>query len=465
VKTLLVRNYRFFSALLLIANADCSGDGNTEPAAATTIAANTATTISGVAGTAVTPPPSVIIRDQNGDPFAGAPVTFNIASGGGTITGASPLTDANGIATVGEWKLGTTAGSNSLTATSGTLTVTFNATGDPGPVAAMVASQGDNQLAAAGSAVATPPAVVVKDANGNVKSGVTVTFTVGSGGGSVTGGTATSNAQGIATVGSWTLGSAGGLNTLVASATGAPSVTFRATASNPKCAARTPHTFGSTTNGALEADDCVFIDGSFIDFYSTTVPAAGAYVFKQNGGFDTYLDIALADGSVIGENDDESDASNNSAISILLPAGNYLLGAGSFNPGVTGAYTITSASRSPDNTGCEQMFVVKGVSSNQNILSTDCLWTEPPAAPIYADGYFTLLRAGQSVTITMASSAIDSYLELYRNGGAFVTQNDNKDATTKDAQITFTAVQTDYYAIIARTAVASQTGAYTLTIQ
>jgi hypothetical protein len=108
---------------------------------------------------------------------------------------------------------------------------------------------------------------------------------------------------------------------------------------------------------------------------------------------------------------------------------------------------------------------VKGVTSNQNIGSTDCLWSQPPAAPIYADGYFILLRAGQSVTITMASTTVDSYLELYRNGGAFVTQNDNKDATTKDAQITFTATQTDYYAIIARTAVASTTGAYTISIQ
>ena len=65
----------------------------------------------------------------------------------------------------------------------------------------------------------------------------------------------------------------------------------------------------------------------------------------------------------------------------------------------------------------------------------------------------------------MTSSALDSFLELVRVDGLRVAQNDNKDATTTNAQITYTAVQTNYYAIYARTAVALQTGGYTLTIQ
>ena len=64
----------------------------------------------------------------------GSRSTFAVASGGGSITGASQSTNASGIATVGSWTLGTTAGTNTLTATftgSG-LTgnpVTFTATG------------------------------------------------------------------------------------------------------------------------------------------------------------------------------------------------------------------------------------------------------------------------------------------------------------------------------------------------
>ncbi|MCX5760340.1 MAG: hypothetical protein NTW72_02345, partial [Gemmatimonadetes bacterium] len=63
-------------------------------------------------------------------------------------------------------------------------------------------------------------------------SGKTVTFTVASGGGSITSGSATTDASGIATVGSWTLGATVGANTLTATTTAVntTSVTLAATA-------------------------------------------------------------------------------------------------------------------------------------------------------------------------------------------------------------------------------------------
>lgn len=464
MKTVFVRKLRFVPALLLLAFTNCK-DGTTGPAVATTIEANSATTVSQVAGTAVSPAPSVIIRDQSGNPFAGEQVTFSVLSGGGTITGASAVTSASGVAAVGEWTLGTTAGPNVLSASSGSLSVSFNATGIAGPTASLTVSAGDNQIAVAGSVAPITPAVLVKDANGNGKAGVTVTFAVGAGGGSVTGATATSNAAGIAAVGSWKLGAVPATNTLVATASGVPSVTFSAIAGSARCGLRTTHTLGSTTGGTLDANDCQFSDGSFVDFFSTVLPDANAYLFKQSAGFDAYLDLSLADGSVIAENDDESETSSNSAIKALLPGGTYVIGASSFDPTTTGSYTVSSQVTSTDNANCELVFVVRNVSTTQRIAATDCLWTQPPAAPIYADGFHILLRAGQSITINMSSTDVDSYLELARVSGVPVAQNDNRDANTKDARITFTATVTDYYAIVARTAVASQTGAYTLTIQ
>uniref|UniRef100_UPI003593F311 MBG domain-containing protein n=1 Tax=Aquiflexum sp. TaxID=1872584 RepID=UPI003593F311 len=88
------------------------------------------------------------------------------------------------------------------------------------PATTMSINGGDNQSTTAGSEVSIVPSVLVTDANSNPVSGVSVTFTVASGGGSITGGTATSDASGIATVGSWTLGSTAGMNTLTASSTG-----------------------------------------------------------------------------------------------------------------------------------------------------------------------------------------------------------------------------------------------------
>ena len=57
------------------------------------------------------------MTDQNRNPVPGVQVVFNVAAGGGSITGLTQITDANGIATVGSWTLGGTAGLNELQAT------------------------------------------------------------------------------------------------------------------------------------------------------------------------------------------------------------------------------------------------------------------------------------------------------------------------------------------------------------
>jgi hypothetical protein len=61
-------------------------------------------------GKSVPVAPSVLVTDQYDNPVPNLPVTFSVASGGGSVTGASPLTDSAGIATVGGerhlWKSG-----------------------------------------------------------------------------------------------------------------------------------------------------------------------------------------------------------------------------------------------------------------------------------------------------------------------------------------------------------------------
>jgi Bacterial Ig-like domain (group 1)/Leishmanolysin len=96
----------------------------------------------------------------------------------------------------------------------------------------VIVSTGNRQSAMAGAAVGTRPAVLVRDAAGNPLPGRAVTFSVASGGGSITSAVATTDASGVATVGSWTLGATANLNTLTATVagsgvTGSP-VTFSA---------------------------------------------------------------------------------------------------------------------------------------------------------------------------------------------------------------------------------------------
>ena len=208
------------------------------PGPATTLAIAAGDGQIATAGSPVATLPAVKVTDAFGNAVPGFAITFTLVSGGGTITGAAATTDASGVATVGGWTLGTTAGPNTLTASGVGLTpasVTFTATGGAGAPTTVVAFAGNNQTATAGAAVAIPPAVKVTDANGNPVAGFTVVFGVGAESGTVNGATAVTDASGIALVLSWVLGPTPGTQTLVATAgalSGSP-VTFTATAVAP----------------------------------------------------------------------------------------------------------------------------------------------------------------------------------------------------------------------------------------
>jgi len=184
-----------------------------------------------VVNTLLPTPPRVQVRDAGGNPVVGVSITFTVASGGGGVSGGSQVSDAAGFATVGGWTLGTLAGTNTLAATAGGgLTRTFTATGVAGAATQLIAAAGDLQSAVVGTLVGADPAVRVLDQFGNPVSGAAVTYAVTGGGGSVTGATQLTNAGGVATVGSWTLGTAVGANALTASLSGVTPVTFIATA-------------------------------------------------------------------------------------------------------------------------------------------------------------------------------------------------------------------------------------------
>jgi hypothetical protein len=55
--------------------------------------------------TAVTDPPSVIVRDAQGIPVPGVVVTFTVSTGGGVVVGSPVTTNSLGVATVTSWTL------------------------------------------------------------------------------------------------------------------------------------------------------------------------------------------------------------------------------------------------------------------------------------------------------------------------------------------------------------------------
>jgi hypothetical protein len=224
------------------------------------------------------------------------------------------------------------------------------------------------------------------------------------------------------------------------------------------CPVTAAYSFGANSVGELTASDCRLGDGSYIDFYATAVPTAGTYVFDMTSPGSDQIILHDANGSVIAVHDDLGKSAD-TAIKALLPAGNYILGA-TMPPGSLGSYTLSSATGTPDITNCEIVFVTKGISTTQSIQPADCLGDHSPA-----DDYYIFLKAGQSITVTMRSSAFDALAELYYNNISVVAANDNMSPTSSDAQFTFTASVSGLFFIRAEGAVYQSFGAYTLTIE
>ena len=175
-------------------------------------------------------PMTVTVRDASGNPVQGIKVAFAVTGGGGSITPASVATGTDGKAHPSSWTLGATPGLNTASASVAGLPAAalkvFGALSATSIETASVASQ----EAVAGGGVTTKPAVLVRDQFNNPMPNAGVTFTVTSGGGSVSPSTVVSTGtNGIATLTSWLLGAAPGANTVSAKAVSTPAVTFSAT--------------------------------------------------------------------------------------------------------------------------------------------------------------------------------------------------------------------------------------------
>ena len=243
-------------------------------------------------GAVITPSVQVTVRDayDNPVPITGS-VTVAIGSnpGGGTLSGTlAKSAAATGVAIFDDLSINNAGAGYTLVATLGTLPSATSAPFDIIGVAAQIAVQaGDGQTANVSSAVPIPPAVVVRDQFGSPVPGWSVTFAVASGGGSVTGANATTNTSGIATVGSWTLGSSPGSNTLTATASGSGiagnPVTFTATAAGPSDAwtAETPMPTARWALGAAAINGTLYaVGGSGSGVLEAYDPATSSWITK-----------------------------------------------------------------------------------------------------------------------------------------------------------------------------------------
>ena len=168
----------------------------------------------GTAGLAVATKLKVVLTDQVGNPVSRTDVIFSVESGGGSVSSGPTRTNTRGEAVLFEWILGPTPGGNTVSATSGTASALFSATGISGPTDISI-DAGDGQAAVVNTTLPVNPRVLVSDALGNPVSDVTVEFAIMSGGGSLSVSNVLTDPTGLASV-EWTLGTTVTTNRLFA---------------------------------------------------------------------------------------------------------------------------------------------------------------------------------------------------------------------------------------------------------
>ena len=229
----------------------------------------------------------------------------------------------------------------------------------------MAVNAGNNQTVPASTAVPVLPSVLVTDSGGQPVSGVTVTFAVSSGGGAITTATPVTDATGIATLGSWTLGAAPGGNSLMATVTGLTGspLLFTATGTGPAATVQIylGNNQSAPTGAPVAFPPCVIVKDS-----GGTAVAGVAVTFAVTGGGGSATDLAQT--------------SNAGGIAIV---GGWTLGT---TPG-----TNTLTATSPGLAGSPVVFTATATSPLAFISG-------PIAVPSFAN-------VGQVVTFTVVSNA------------------------------------------------------------
>jgi hypothetical protein len=165
----------------------------------------------------------VQLVDDNGNGVGGKPITWVVATGGGSVNPVNAITSPTGLAKT-SWTLGPNAGANGLNAVfSGLPSVPFTATGTSGAATKLAFVQ-PPVTTAAGASITPSVKVAIQDAGGNTVTGATDAITVAIGanpaGGTLSGPTTVSAVNGVATFANLSIDKAGADYTFTAAGGG-----------------------------------------------------------------------------------------------------------------------------------------------------------------------------------------------------------------------------------------------------
>ncbi|MFL6333278.1 MAG: S8 family serine peptidase [Pyrinomonadaceae bacterium] len=255
-------------------------------------------------------------------------------------------------------------------------------------------------------------------------------------------------------------------NSFAAGATGGYTLTLDGQSPGGGCPS-TPVSVGQTVSGTLTVADCRLSDGSFFDSYSFSgVAGQEVFVSLRSSTFDTYLLLLNPDGSLLSEDDDGGGGSNSripaGGGTLSLPStGTYRILANSFEPNVTGAYSLTLAGPTPST--CASSPITFGQTVSGTLANTDCLLSDGS----FFDSYAFEGATGQQVAVALASTNFDTYLFLTGPNGLVVDDDDGGSGLNSRIPAGtgfFTLPSAGTYTILANSFAPNATGDYSLSL-
>ena len=380
----------------------------------------------------------VQLTDANGNGVGGRPVTWVVATGGGTVSPVNSTTDADGFART-RWTLGTSVGTNTLNAVfSGLPPVPFAATASADVPSKLTVVSGDNQSGVVGQPLASPFVVRVADANDNPVENVSVTWTA-IGGGSVSSATSATSADGLAQV-TRTLGPVPStyLTTAEVSGIAGVSLTFTSTATvgPPARLVMSVQPGAAAQNGAPLSPQPVI---QLQDALGNNVPAGGRNVSAQL--------VSSPSGAVLGgATTKQSNAGGSAAFTDLRitgPVGRYTL---RFTSGTLTAVTSTqvvlsagAVSGSQSALSASPASVAAGAASTVTVTARDAGGNPVQGATVVLAASGSGNTIGQPSGATNASGVATGTFSSTTLGDHTITATINGTAITDDAVVTVTA--------------------------
>jgi hypothetical protein len=182
-------------------------------------------------------------------------------------------------------------------------------------------------------------------------------------------------------------------------------------------------------------------------------------VSLNSSAFDSYLYLLGPSGSVVASDDDSGGGTNSLIRYTVVSGGTYTIEATSYYSISAGTFTLALAIAGAGTpTGCTP----SPISNNQTLsgtMSSSCASTHRSGK--YAKLYTFSANANDSITVSLNSSAFDSYLYLLGPSGSVVASDDDSGGGT-NSLIRYTAATGGTYTIEATSYSSGSTGSFAL---